>query len=165
MEGSGKRPAGSGPEASVRPRFTGKSAPKAAEMVSMSAPGPSLRFFASTHDSSAETLAPSTIVSDRLMGGMPVQTQRKFMRWHRHHMLLRETIGWQTAGTRGSHCVVDKAALQRKSLKNLTILLAAFIDRVLDLSELIHSGLQALVLWAIELLSAHAGNRMARDQQ
>ncbi len=40
-------------------------------MVSMSAPGPSLRFFASTHDSSAEILAPSTSVSDQLMGGMP----------------------------------------------------------------------------------------------
>ncbi len=113
MEGSGKRPAGSGPEASVRPRFTGKSAPKAAEMVSMSAPGPSLRFLASTHDSSAETLAPSTIVSDQLMGGMPVWIQRKFMQWHRHQTLLRKSVGWQTAGMRGSHCVVDKATLQQ----------------------------------------------------
>ena len=70
------QPAGSGSEASMRPRFTGKSAPKAEEMVSMSAPGPSLTLFAATHDSSAETLAPMTIVSAQLMGGMPEGCQQ-----------------------------------------------------------------------------------------
>ena len=57
--------------ASMRPRFNGKSAPKAEEMVSMSAPAPSLALLATTHDCSADTLAPSTIVSAQLIGGIP----------------------------------------------------------------------------------------------
>ena len=46
-------------------------------MVSISAPGPSLTLFAFTHASSAETLAPSTIVSAQLMGGMPGASGRR----------------------------------------------------------------------------------------
>lgn len=60
----------------MRPRLTGKSAPKAEDMVSISAPGPSLTLFAATHDSSAETLAPITSVSAQLMGGMPARCQQ-----------------------------------------------------------------------------------------
>ena len=37
----------------------------------MSAPGPSLALLATTHDSSADTLAPSTMVSAQLIGGIP----------------------------------------------------------------------------------------------
>ena len=68
----------------------------------MSAPGPSLRFFASTHDSSAETLAPSTSVSDQLMGGMPAGYEGKSCNSAKTLCCSQESVAWQTTGLRGS---------------------------------------------------------------
>ena len=140
----------------MRPRFNGNSDPKAEEMVSMSAPGPSLRLFATTHDSSAETLAPSTIVSAQLMGGMPAGCHGSLFHATVIPPCLEDCIAWQILGV----MILTLNYSQQPSQQHwqaLTILLAAFIDLVLDTPELIHNRLQALVLWAIQLLSAHAG--------
>ena len=66
---AGNATGGSGAVASCRPRKTGKSAPKALEMVSTSAPAPKRAFLAMNHERSAATLAPSTITSAQVMGG------------------------------------------------------------------------------------------------
>ena len=79
----------------MRPRFNGNSDPKADEMVSMSAPGPSLRLFATTHDSSAETLAPSTSVSAQLIGGMPEGSHRSLFDATTILPCLEDCVTWQ----------------------------------------------------------------------
>jgi hypothetical protein len=68
---SGIRPGGSAVMLSWRPRTTGKSAPNAEEITSMSAPNPRRAFLAALHDASAPTFAPSTIRSAQVIGGIP----------------------------------------------------------------------------------------------
>ena len=69
----------------------------------MSAPRPSLTLFAFTHASSAETLAPSTIVSAQLMGGMPGASGR---RGSQQGILHR---GDSDRDTAQPHCVTHSA--------------------------------------------------------
>lgn len=81
----GTLPAESAVALSWRPSTTGKSAPNAEDMVSMSAPAPRRDAFAALHEDSAATLAPSTIRSAHVMSVIPDQHSTSEVAAHRYY--------------------------------------------------------------------------------